>query len=81
MPLSQGDSLGSRCPLPTATADCRYTLLLPTAAAHCRCLRLATNDLDDCSDYTTPAMSNGRLFIKGNSYLWCIGGEGGEVSS
>lgn len=34
---------------------------------------LATNDLDDGPDYTTPAASNGRLFIKGKSYLWCIG--------
>jgi outer membrane protein assembly factor BamB len=34
---------------------------------------LATNDLDDGPDYTTPAVSNGRLFIKGKSYLWCIG--------
>jgi outer membrane protein assembly factor BamB len=34
---------------------------------------LATNDLEDGPDYTTPAVSNGRLFIKGKSYLWCIG--------
>jgi len=34
---------------------------------------LATNDLNDGPDYTTPAVSNGRLFIKGKSYLWCIG--------
>jgi len=34
---------------------------------------LATNDLDDGPDYTTPAVSNGRLYIKGKSYLWCIG--------
>jgi outer membrane protein assembly factor BamB len=34
---------------------------------------LATNDLDDGPDYTTPAVSNGRIFIKGKSYLWCIG--------
>ncbi len=36
---------------------------------------LATNDLDDGPDYTTPAVSNGRLYIKGKSYLWCIGGK------
>jgi outer membrane protein assembly factor BamB len=36
---------------------------------------LATNDLDDGPDYTTPAVSNGRIFIKGKSYLWCIGTE------
>jgi outer membrane protein assembly factor BamB len=34
---------------------------------------LAVNDLDDGPDYTTPAVSGGRLFIKGKSYLWCIG--------
>lgn len=34
---------------------------------------LATNDLDDGPDYTTPAVSNGRIFIKGKSYLWCLG--------
>jgi hypothetical protein len=34
---------------------------------------LATNDLNDGPDYTTPAVSNGRIFIKGKSYLWCIG--------
>jgi outer membrane protein assembly factor BamB len=33
---------------------------------------LAANDLDDGPDFTTPAVSNGRFFIKGNSYLWCI---------
>jgi hypothetical protein len=33
----------------------------------------ATNDLDDGPDYTTPAISRGRLFIRGKSYLWCIG--------
>jgi outer membrane protein assembly factor BamB len=34
---------------------------------------LAVNDLNDGPDYTTPAISGGRLFIKGKSYLWCIG--------
>jgi hypothetical protein len=34
---------------------------------------LATNDLNDGDPYTTPAVSNGRIFIKGKSYLWCIG--------
>ena len=34
---------------------------------------LAGNDLDDGPDYTTAAVSNGRIFIKGKSYLWCIG--------
>ena len=34
---------------------------------------LAVNDLNDGPDYTTPAVADGRLFIKGKSYLWCIG--------
>lgn len=25
------------------------------------------------SHYSTPAVSNGRIFIKGKSHLWCIG--------
>jgi outer membrane protein assembly factor BamB len=34
---------------------------------------LALNDLDDHPDYTSAAVSNGRIFLKGKSYLWCIG--------
>jgi outer membrane protein assembly factor BamB len=36
---------------------------------------LAVNDLDDApgADYTTAAVSNGRIYIKGKQYLWCIG--------
>jgi outer membrane protein assembly factor BamB len=34
---------------------------------------LATNDLNDGDPYPTPAVSDGRIFIKGRSYLWCIG--------
>jgi outer membrane protein assembly factor BamB len=34
---------------------------------------LAVNDLDDGPDYTTPAVSDGRIYIRGKSYLWCIG--------
>jgi outer membrane protein assembly factor BamB len=36
---------------------------------------LVTNDLDDApgADHTSAAVSNGRIFIKGKSYLWCIG--------
>jgi outer membrane protein assembly factor BamB len=34
---------------------------------------LAVNDLNDGNDYTTPAIADGRIFIKGKSYLWCIG--------
>jgi outer membrane protein assembly factor BamB len=34
---------------------------------------LATNELGDGDPFVTPAVSGGRLFIKGKSYLWCIG--------
>ena len=34
---------------------------------------LATNDLNDGEDYPTPAVSGGRIYISGRSYLWCIG--------
>ena len=34
---------------------------------------LAVNDLDGHPDYCSAAVSNGRIFIKGKSYLWCIG--------
>jgi outer membrane protein assembly factor BamB len=34
---------------------------------------LGTNDLDERDPFVTPAVSGGRLFIKGKSYLWCIG--------
>jgi outer membrane protein assembly factor BamB len=34
---------------------------------------LATNDLNDGPDYPTPAIAGGRIYIKGKSYLWCIG--------
>ena len=34
---------------------------------------LATNDLDDGADYTSAAVSAGRIYIKGISHLWCIG--------
>ena len=34
---------------------------------------LATNDLGEGDAFVTPAVSNGRIFIKGKSYLWCIG--------
>ncbi len=34
---------------------------------------LATNDLGEPHPFATPAVSNGRLYIKGKSYLWCIG--------
>ena len=31
------------------------------------------DDLSDGENFTTPAVANGRLYIKGRSYLWCIG--------
>ena len=34
---------------------------------------LATNDLGERDPFATPAVSNGRLFVKGRNYLWCIG--------
>jgi outer membrane protein assembly factor BamB len=34
---------------------------------------LASNDLGERDPFATPAVSNGRLFIKGRNYLWCIG--------
>jgi outer membrane protein assembly factor BamB len=34
---------------------------------------LATNDLGEGDAFVTPAVANGRIFIKGKSYLWCIG--------
>jgi outer membrane protein assembly factor BamB len=34
---------------------------------------LAKNDLGERDPFTTPAVSGGRLFIKGRDYLWCIG--------
>ena len=67
----------SPCASPIATADgriyfgCAGRTYVITASPKLEVL--AANDLDDGNDYTTPAVSNGRLFIKGNSYLWCIG--------
>jgi outer membrane protein assembly factor BamB len=37
---------------------------------------LATNDLETdggAQDYTTPAVSDGRIYFKGRSTLWCVG--------
>lgn len=33
---------------------------------------LAVNELNDGPDYTSAAISNGRIFLRGKSYLWCI---------
>jgi hypothetical protein len=37
---------------------------------------LATNDLKlegGTQDFTTAAVANGRIYLKGRYYLWCIG--------
>jgi outer membrane protein assembly factor BamB len=34
---------------------------------------LATNDLGEGDPYASAAVSEGRIFIKGRNYLWCIG--------
>src|SRR5262249_30048469 len=36
---------------------------------------LATNDLGEGDPYASAAVSEGRIFIKGRNYLWCIGAE------
>ena len=43
---------------------------------------LAVNDLGDAS-HASPAFSNGRIFLKGRKYLYCIakGGPGGRTSA
>jgi outer membrane protein assembly factor BamB len=65
---------------PIATADGRIYFASPARSyvikAGPNFELLATNDLDlqgGSQDYTTPAVSEGRLFFKGRSYLWCIG--------
>jgi outer membrane protein assembly factor BamB len=34
---------------------------------------IAINELNDGPDYPSAAVANGRIYIKGKSYLWCIG--------
>jgi outer membrane protein assembly factor BamB len=62
---------------PIATADGRIYFASPGKSyvikANPKLEILAINDLNDGADYTTPAISNGRIFIKGKSFLWCIG--------
>jgi outer membrane protein assembly factor BamB len=38
-----------------------------------KCEVLASNDLNDGDPYVTPAISGGRIYIRGKSHLWCIG--------
>lgn len=67
----------SPCASPIATADGRLYLAGPgrsyVFAATPKLDVLASNDLNDGENYTTAAVSNGRVYIKGKSYLWCIG--------
>jgi outer membrane protein assembly factor BamB len=62
---------------PIATADGRIYFAGPGRSyvirADPKLEILATNDLNDGDNYPTPAVSGGRLYIKGKSYLWCIG--------
>jgi outer membrane protein assembly factor BamB len=62
---------------PIATADGRIYFAGPGKSyvirADPKLEVLATSDLNDGDNYTTPAVSGGRLYIKGKSYLWCIG--------
>jgi outer membrane protein assembly factor BamB len=65
---------------PIATADGRIYFASPMKSyvikAGPQFEVLATNDLETtggAQDYTTPAVSGGRIFIKGRSFLWCIG--------
>jgi outer membrane protein assembly factor BamB len=61
---------------PIATADGRIYFAGPGKSyvirADPKLEILATNDLNDGDNYTTPAVSGGRIYIKGKSYLWCI---------
>jgi outer membrane protein assembly factor BamB len=62
---------------PIATADGRIYLAGSGRSyvikAGPTCEILAENDLNEGDPYATPAVSGGRIFIKGKSFLWCIG--------
>jgi outer membrane protein assembly factor BamB len=62
---------------PIATADGRIYFAGPATSyvikAGPQYELLATNELEGGQNYTTPAVADGRIFIKGRSYLWCIG--------
>jgi hypothetical protein len=62
---------------PIATADGRIYFASSGRSyvikAGPKCEILATNDLGERDPFVTPAVSGGRLFIRGKSYLWCIG--------
>jgi outer membrane protein assembly factor BamB len=68
-------NVATRCS-PIATADGRIYL---ASAGRSYVIKagpkleiLATNDLDDASD-AAPAVSGGRLYLKGRKFLYCIG--------
>ena len=62
---------------PIATADGRIYWASPgrtyVLKASSKLEVLATNDLDDGADYTSAAIAEGRIYIKGKVHLWCIG--------
>ena len=65
---------------PIATADGRIYFASPGRSyvikAGPKFELLATNDLEQeggSQDYTTAAVADGRIYIKGRYYLWCIG--------
>mgnify|MGYP006278682049 CR=1 FL=1 len=62
---------------PVATADGRIYWANPGKSyvikASPKLEVLAMNDIEDGHDFSTAAFANGRIYIKGRSYLWCIG--------
>jgi outer membrane protein assembly factor BamB len=62
---------------PIATPDGRIYFASPGKSyvikAGPRLEILATNNLGEVHPFSTPAVSGGRIFIKGRNYLWCIG--------
>jgi outer membrane protein assembly factor BamB len=70
----------SPCASPIATADGRIYIAGPVKSyvfkAGPKFEQLAVNDLESgggSQDYTTMAVSNGRLYFKGRNFLWCVG--------
>jgi outer membrane protein assembly factor BamB len=67
---------------PVATADGRIYFASAgrtyVIKAGPKCEVLAVNDLDERDPFVSAAVSGGRMFIKGKSYLWCIGKTGKE---
>jgi hypothetical protein len=64
---------------PIATADGRIYFASSGRSyvikAGPKCEVLATNNLGEGDAFVTPAVSGGRIFIRGKSFLWCIGEE------